>query len=73
MLFTLPSDVIPMSLFSRPLVWGKKALERRKENSDSGQTLYSQTEMKDVIESLDRNMLIKSAFNFPLKIDVTVS
>ena len=28
--------------------------------------------MKDVIESLDRNLLVKSAFNFPLEINVTV-
>jgi len=59
------------ALSLRPLKWGKSLLSSTPSTNDVNLSTYNHSSISEIMDSLDHGMLIKSAFNFPLKLDVT--
>eukprot|EP00794_Sanderia_malayensis_P000250 gene250-869_t len=55
----------------RSFLWGNEGLKRLNETQDTKSTLFDSSIAKEIFELLDRNMLLKSAYNFPLSLDIT--
>ena len=54
-------------------MWGKRLFSSTPDTKDMNLSLYDHASVNEILESLDRSIMLKSAFNFPLTLDVTVS
>lgn len=59
-------------MFLRPFLWGPAALEQYKIKQEMGWLLWKQPDTQEVVEQLDRGMLLQSTANFPLTVPLEV-